>query len=220
MELNKSTIIISVISLALIFGFLYLVYFITNQPKAPVMSAGAQTVEADDHVKWSPAKKHLLVEYSDLQCPACKAFHTMIKSSIENDPEITKNITFVYRHFPLSQAHPYAYEAAYAAEAAGNQNKFFEMTDLMFETQDSWKDEGNSKGFFNNLAKQLKLDEEKFKADMASSEVRNRVSKDYQSGIVGTVNSTPTFYLDGEKLVNITSFDDFKKLLQETAKAK
>lgn len=211
MEFNKNTIIITVLSIIFIFGFLMLAYTLTNTNNSEVFEA-AKNIEKDDHVKWSKENKHMLVEYSDLQCPACKAYHTMIKTTIENT-DIPKKVTFVYRHFPLAQ-HKYSRDAAYAAEAAGEQGKFFEMSDKLFETQDDWSKSNTPGEYFTKFAKDLKLDVKKFEKDRVSAEMKNRVQNDFVTGSNVKVNSTPTFFLDGKK-ITVTSFDAFVTLLKD-----
>ncbi len=200
-----------------IIAFVTAAYYATNQPKPVVTYEQVKTVASDDHIKWSKAKKHILVEYSDLQCPACQAFHTYMKSAIETDKSITDNITFVYRHFPLIVAHPFANDAAYAAEAAAMQGKFFEMTDLQFQNQKTWAASQNPRETFRGFAEQLKLDMEKYDTDVASDAVKQRVARDVASGNEVEVAGTPTFYLDGNR-VEVASFDEFKNLLVDTAK--
>jgi protein-disulfide isomerase len=78
-----------------------------------------------------------LIEYSDFQCPACGFYFPLLKKLEE---EFGENIAIVYRHFPLSSVHPNAKFAAYAAEAAGKQGKFWEMHDLIFTNQSEWSD--------------------------------------------------------------------------------
>ncbi len=217
--MNKNTIIISIVSVLAIFGFLGLVYFATNKPAQPQVYAQVNTLAPDDHITWSKAKKNLLVEYSDLQCPACRAYHDVIKEQIESDKSITDKITLVYRHFPLTSLHVFAKDAAYSAEAAGKQGKFFEMANLMFDTQDEWENSKNShdvQEYFFGLAKELKLNLDTYQADVKSDAVKQRVQRDIDSGNAVNVQATPTFFLNGEKLDNIRSFDDFKKLLQNT----
>ncbi|MEK7495436.1 MAG: thioredoxin domain-containing protein [Patescibacteria group bacterium] len=215
--MNKNTIIISIISILGTFLLLFGVYKIINQP---VVTDFPQTRELKltDHVKWSPEKKNLLVEYSDFQCPACKNAHNILKAieaSGSADFDITEKVTFVYRHFPLSQIHNKANVAAYAAEAAGIQNKFWEMTDLLFDNQQTWKESKNpQQEDFVNYAKELKLDLEKFKKDIDSSEVKNKVAEDLREADQMRVDSTPTFFLNGQK-VEVNSFDEFKKMLKE-----
>lgn len=215
----NNKILIAVASIVVVFGFLYGVYAFTNKPVQTDFPE-VSTVSPQDHTKWSANKKTILVEYSDLQCPACKMFHDVIKEQIESDKTIKDNVTFVYRHFPLDNAHPHARAAAYAAEAAHNQGKFFEMVDKLFATQETWAKEGNPQELFISYAKELKLDEAKFKEDMNSEAVKKRVQDDVVSGNKVDVQGTPSFYLDGKKVVNINSFEDFKKLLQDTVKNK
>lgn len=221
--LNKNTIIVSIVSIIAIFGFLFLVYSATNKgATAGKIYKEVTTVSADDHIKWSPDKKRLLVEYGDYQCPACKTYFEIIKTQIEASgsgmTDVTKNMTFVYRNYPLTNIHAHAMEAAQAAEAAGLQKKYFEMSDKLYETQEKWEGLSSATDFFLNLAKELKLDETKFKADMNSSAVKDKIQKDMVSGNAVDVRGTPSFYLDGKKLENITSFDDFKKILSEATK--
>lgn len=216
-KLLQNKTLLGVIGGVLLVLFLVVSYVLTSQPQKTFFPAAAK-VNAEDHVKWSPAKKVVLVEYSDLQCPACKTLHELIQAEIEKKPEskdITDNVTFVYRHFPLTNIHPNALKAAYAAEAAGNQGKFFEMTDLQFKTQTEWEASKDPTAYFLNLAKQLKLNTEQFQKDMNSEAVKNRVQKDIVSGGEVEVNGTPAFYVNGRKL-DVSSMDQFKQELLTT----
>ena len=223
MEMNKNTIILTVVSVVAIFGFLIGAYLLTNRPETPpdtTVHKELTQVKADDRTKWSPAKKHILVEFSDLQCPACKAFHDYIRTNIEQSKDnaaVTKTITFVYKNYPLPTVHKNAFNAAYAAEAAGRQGKFYQMADIMFDKQTEWEGSNNPMPYFENIAKQLKLDMEKYKKDVNSKEVKDKVAADQSLGDSIGVNATPTFYLDGVK-VDVNQYSDFVTLLKETGK--
>ena len=214
--MNKNIIVISIVSVLGTFLLLFGVYKLINQP---VVTDFPQTKElkSTDHIKWSSEKKNILVEYSDFQCPSCKGAHDFLKTieaSGSADFDITKKVTFVYRHFPLYQIHNKANVASYAAEAAGIQGKFWEMTNLLFENQQTWKESNNpQKEDFVNYAKELKLDIAKFKKDSDSTEVKNRVTKDLREAEQMGVNSTPTFFLNGKK-VDVNNFNEFKTLLK------
>ena len=214
--MNRNTILISIVSVLGTFLLLFGVYKLINQP---VVTDFPQTKElkSTDHIKWSSEKKNILVEYSDFQCPSCKGAHDFLKTieaSGSADFDITKKVTFVYRHFPLYQIHNKANVASYAAEAAGIQGKFWEMTNLLFENQQTWKESNNpQKEDFVNYAKELKLDIAKFKKDSDSTEVKNRVTKDLREAEQMGVNSTPTFFLNGKK-VDVNNFNEFKTLLK------
>jgi len=213
--MKKNTIALIIGGIVLLFLFLFGVYKLTNT-SSNVSYADVNNVKPTDHTKWSPEKKNVLVEYSDFQCLACKTYHDFLKpfeASSSPDFKITQKVTFVYRYFPLYQVHPNAFAASYAAEAAGKQGKFFEMGDLLFDSQDQWKNLGNPTDFYVKLAEQLKLDTEKFKTDINSSDVKKRVDDDLTTGNNVGINQTPTFFLNGKTLDNIRSFEEFKKLL-------
>ncbi|HID07204.1 MAG TPA: hypothetical protein EYP10_08645, partial [Armatimonadetes bacterium] len=172
-------------------------------------------IKKTDHITWAKDGKATLVEYSDLQCPACKTFHEILKKLEATDsayPEIVKNIKLVYRHFPLTSIHKNALKAAFAAEAAGEQGKFFEMVDLLFETQEQWSDLDNPTDHFVNLAQKLKLNIEKFKKDINSEKIKQKVYSDMRSGEKLKIFGTPTFFLNGKKLEFKTPQEFIEKL--------
>ena len=211
--MSRNQIIIGLVSLIVLFIFLFVAYTLTNKPEN-LLFPEVTKILPSDHVKWAKDKKNILVEYSDLQCPACKSFHDIIKSEIETDKSITSKVTLVYRHFPLYQTHPYAEKAAFAAEAAAMQNKFFEYTDKLFLNQENWSTGKDIDKKFDMYASELKLDIQKFKKDINSQTVKNKVQADAASGDKFQVNATPTFYLNGEKLNSVRSFEEFVQLLK------
>lgn len=216
----KNTILYTVVSVLLVVGFLFAAYKFTGTSPTPTLFPEVSKLAPDDHLKWSKEKKHILVEYSDLQCPACKNFHDYIVQDLETPRDgqidVTKSITFVFRHFPLSDIHDHAQEAAWAAEAAGMQGKFFEYTNALFDRQTEWEKPPDIKNYFISVAKELKLDTDKFTKDMDSNEVKDRVERDYRNGIKFQVNATPTFYLDGKKIDSVRSFEEFREILEKT----
>lgn len=162
------------------------------------------------------SKKVSLVEYGDFQCPACASFHPIIKQVAEKYKE---EIEFQFRNFPLSQIHPNARAASRAAEAAGKQNKYWEMHDLLYEQQDQWSSAQNAVPIFESYANELKLDIEKFKTDYASTEINSIINADFAEGQKLGVDSTPTFFLQGKKLNPApTSVDEFSKVIDEAIK--
>jgi protein-disulfide isomerase len=220
-SVNTRNILLGIGSLAALFALLYGVYSLSNQTTEPGKQyKEAMTIKASDRTTWSPDKKILLVEYSDLQCPACKNFHNVLKPySQAGTPQnkLAQKITLVYRHFPLEQTHEWARQAAAAAEAAHIQGKFFPMADLLFENQSSWEKLKDPTDTFLGFAKDLKLDLGKFKADMKSEAVQKLIDEDIKSGNNVGVNATPTFYLNGRK-IEITSIAQFQELLTEATK--
>lgn len=161
--------------------------------------------------------KVTLVEYSDFQCPACKAYEDIVKQI--RDSYSSEELKFVYRHFPLRSIHPNADIAAQAAEAAGEEGKFWEMKSLLFEKQSEWEKEKDPKGLFGAYAKSLGIDVGKFDEDLKSDDdSKERVEKDYQSGVALDIASTPTFILNGVIIKNPQSVDEFKALIDAELK--
>lgn len=181
--------------------------------------AGTQTVKyvkppkinENDQVKGNRLASVIVVEYSDFQCPACKFYHPLIKQLTD---EYKDEIAFVYRHFPLGQ-HKNAKASAYAAEAAGLQGKYWEMSDLLFDNQEDWSEKSEAPEIFKTYAKKLELNLDRYNKDIQSSSVKEKVEKDRLGGESISVNATPTFYLNGIKLKNIRSYDDFKQAIEE-----
>ncbi|PRY11306.1 thioredoxin-like protein [Pontibacter ummariensis] len=133
-----------------------------------------------------------LVEYGDYQCPHCAQAHPLVKQLLEEKGD---QVRFVYRNFPLSQSHAMAKPAAQAAEAAGQQGKFWEMHDMIFENQKQLDQDS-----LNKFAESLDLDVGKFSKDKESEEVASKVEEDFESGIRSGVNGTPSFFINGERL--------------------
>lgn len=171
----------------------------------------SEPVSEDDQRLGSMTAPLTLVEYSDFQCPACGFMHPIVKQLRQ---EFGGDLQFVYRHFPLTASHPNAEAAAKAAEAAGKQGKFWEMHDLLFETQDQWAKDATPEVFFSDLANIVGLDLAQFKKDFGSKEIEKAVAKDVRSGTAGRIQATPTFFLNGQYLQHPTSFEQFRGLIQ------
>jgi len=155
-----------------------------------------------------------LVEWSDFQCPACGYYFSVIK---ELDNKFGDRISFEYRHFPLKQIHSNAMMASQAAESAGLQSKFWEMHDKLFEKQKDWSNM-NKTEFEQALAgyaEEISLDVDKFKADLVSKEITGKVEASYISATKNKINSTPTFFLNGNKISNPRTLDEFSKIIQD-----
>jgi protein-disulfide isomerase len=132
-----------------------------------------------------------LVEYGDYECPYCGMAHPVVKRA---QRELKNQLRFVFRNFPLAEAHPHARLAAQAAEAAGAQGKFWEMHDMLFEHQDALEVED-----LVGYATALGLDTQKFTRDLADGTYAKRVRDDFRSGVKSGVNGTPTFFINGAR---------------------
>ncbi len=156
------------------------------------------------HIKGNSEAVVSLVEYSDFQCPACSAAQPVVKDVLN---EFGDSIKFEYKHFPLPM-HPLALPASRAAEAAGQQGKFFEFHDMLFENQKAWSNSANPNAIFIQYAEEIGLDVQKFRQHMNASLLVDRIESNRKEGYEMGVTGTPTFFLNGEKM-EITSFNDF-----------
>jgi len=152
-----------------------------------------------------------VVKYSDYQCPACGyyvAFEQRLKEELGDTVSITT------KHFPLSM-HAYAQVASRSAEAARKQGKYLEMHYKIFEGQPQWS-KGNAEAIFIGYAEELGLDVETFKRDMNSAEMNRIVMEDRKEGRDMGVNSTPTYYINGNKVQsNPQTYPAFKALVTQ-----
>jgi NhaA family Na+:H+ antiporter len=131
------------------------------------------------------------VEYGDYQCQHCRRAHSIVQDLQER---LGDRFCYVFRHFPISTAHPNAQHAAEAAEAAAAQGRFWEMHDYLYDHQDSLDDE-----HLIQYAAELGLDSERFERELNEHVYADRVREDFLSGVRSGVNGTPTFYINGER---------------------
>jgi protein-disulfide isomerase len=187
---------------------------------ANVLPASEQSGNIADHVFGKTDSKVIFTEYGDFQCPGCGGMHPTVKALTE---KYEGQLTFVFRNFPITTAHPNARAAAAAAEAAGLQGKYWEMHNKLFEGQDSWQDlkVAQRTDFFVGYARELGLSEDKFKTDLASTSVGQKISFDQALARKDKVNSTPTFYLNGQQIPQATWGDQAKleKAITDALKA-
>ncbi len=159
-------------------------------------------VRNNSHFLGSQNAKVTIVEFSDFQCPACKAAQPTVTAVLQKYKD---KIRFVYREFPLP-SHEFGMIAAQGAEAAGLQGKFWEMHDKLFE-----KSPDLSKDKLISYAMELGLDPAKFAADLDSDAVRQIVLDDQADGNKASLEVTPTFFINGTKFDGGMSLDEFSK---------
>jgi protein-disulfide isomerase len=139
---------------------------------------------AEDHIRGA-AEAPLVIEYADFECPYCAALHLRLKD---------RPVRHVFRHFPVRSSHPRAWAAASAAEAAALQGRFWEMHDALFADQSRLEDP-----HLWDRARRLDLDLGRFDADRRSDAVKQRVRRDFTSGVRAGVVTTPTLFAEGER---------------------
>lgn len=142
-----------------------------------------------DHFRGPVDAVVTLVEYGDYQCPHCAAAHIVLKTIL---PQVGDAVRYAFRHFPMSTVHPYAELAAEAAEAAGSQNSFWDMHDVLFTNQHQLDAQS-----LLSYAGALALDIGRFGTELAGHKHMPKVSDDFMSGVRSGVNGTPTFFING-----------------------
>ncbi|HEV7699612.1 MAG TPA: thioredoxin domain-containing protein [Pyrinomonadaceae bacterium] len=142
----------------------------------------------------SAAASVTLEEFADFQCPQCAAKHPVMN---EIKSMYGSRIHFIFRDYPLDiPAHDKSYEAAVAADAAGMQNKFWEMQNLLFTNQKAWTSDPNYKQVWKEYGTRIGLDVDKWENDMLGIASKARVDADKKRGQAIGVNSTPTLYIN------------------------
>jgi len=185
-------------------------------PKSNQPSPTAGNSAAPNQPSPAPTKPNVKVsspvvleEYGDYQCPPCGQLYPDLKQ-IEH--EYGNQVQIVFHHFPLTKLHKNAMVAAHAAEAARNQNKFWEMHDRLYRNQKEWSELDDPRPIFLSYARQLSLNVDQLKQDMESNQADQRISADIQRGQSQGVTGTPTVFLDGHMLrYEATNLDGLRR---------
>ncbi len=174
--------------------------FATNIANAPAPNSTPATAQPSDNTG-SPkpnvkvSSPVVLEEYGDYQCPPCGQLYPDLK---QLEKEYGSQLQIVFHHFPLTKIHKNALMAARTAEAARDQNKFWEMHDRLYRNQKEWSDLDDPTSVFTGYARELGLNIEKFKSDLVSNSTDQRISADMQRGSGLGVTGTPTVFLDSQ----------------------
>jgi protein-disulfide isomerase len=159
-----------------------------------------------DHIEGRASARLTLVEFGDYQCPYCAAAYPIVKR-LQRD--LGSKLRFVFRNFPLIQAHPCAMAAAEAAEAAALQGKFWEMHDVIYENQDQL-----DPSILPLWAQQLRLDVNEFRKAIKDGLVTQRIKDDRKSGIRSGVNGTPCLFINGVRFDGAADYEQLREALE------
>jgi len=154
------------------------------------------------------AAKVKVVEFSDFQCPACRAAHGLVGDLIKME-----GVKVIYRYLPLASIHKNAQKSAEAAEAANAQGKFWEFGNMLFEQQDEWAELDGEAAIekWGEYAGSLGMDGEKLKNEVKDGIYKGLVSSDYQEALRLRIQATPTFFVNGRQVAT----SDLLKTVQE-----
>jgi protein-disulfide isomerase len=148
------------------------------------------------HVRGNPNAPVTLEEFADFQCPSCGAYYPELKKI---EAEFGDKLRVIFRERPLVPPHDHALMAAQAAEAAGLQDRFWEMHDKLYENQTAWSEAKDLVPVFVDYAKQIGLDTDRFMKDLNGEKVATRIFQDGKRVHFLNINSTPTFFVNGKE---------------------
>lgn len=131
-----------------------------------------------------------MIEFSDYQCPFCKRFFETTLPTLKAEYIETGKVRYVFRDFPLDQIHPQARKAAEAAHCAGDQGKYWEMHDLLFQSQQALQVES-----LKTHARSLRLKGTAFDSCLDRGTYAGEVQKDFDDGVAAGVRGTPSFFI-------------------------
>jgi protein-disulfide isomerase len=157
-------------------------------------------------VKGNPSAKITLVEFADYECPHCKRFQPVLRQIID---EFHDSVKLYFKHYPLPQ-HTNARLAAEAAVAAQKQGKFWQFQDRLWDKQDEL-----TPAEIEKVAKETGLDVAKFRQDLASEAVKNRVQKDRADGAAAGLQATPTLYINGREYTDARDTDSLREWIKD-----
>lgn len=193
---------------------------VSSIDEGKIIAASEQNGNIADHVFGSTDQKVTLIEYGDFQCPACGSAYPNVKEVTETYKD---KVTFIFRNLPLTSIHPNARAAAAAAEAAGLQGMYWNMHDELYQNQNDWSNAASDKrlSYFETYAKTAGVkDIEKFKADMNSKGVNDKLNFDLALSKKIGASATPTILLNGKKIESDvwSDKDKFKKEVEAATK--
>jgi len=148
-------------------------------------------VGPDDHIQGNPKAPITLVEYGDYECPACGLAYPIVKAVQKH---FGRDLRFIFRYFPLAQAHPNAESAAETAEWAASHRRFWEMHDALYENQTML-----GLPLYLALANALQLPEVELSVALENRIFHPKVRADFMGGVRSGVNGTPTFFINGRR---------------------
>jgi protein-disulfide isomerase len=180
------------------------------QSESPATSQTATLTPGGGHFRGPESARLTLVEFGDYQCPSCGAYHPVVQELLRRFP---KDLRLEFHHYPLISIHPNAMAASLAVEAAGEQGKYWEMHDLVFDHQEEWSRSPNPEPNFLALANQIGLDPNKFMQSMRSPATQDRVLQDVVRARDAHVEAVPTFFIDGQMVDRPASLNEFMNVI-------
>ena len=181
------------------------------RPPGPDPSREYKIELGDAPVRGPSNAEVTIVQWSDFQCPFCNRVGPTLQ---QIEKEYGDSVRIVFKHLPL-EIHPEARGAHAAAEAAHRQGKFWAMHDRIFANQRDLRVET-----LEGYAKEIGLDLDRYRKDVASADVRNAIEQDLAQAQALGVTGTPSFFINGRNLSGAQPFPNFKRAIDEALEAK
>lgn len=183
-------------------------------PETPLSDADWQKILENPAAEKGPKNAEVtIVEFTDYQCPFCGRHFQ------DTDPQIQENyvdsgkVRYVIRDLPLP-FHANANVAAQAARCAGDQNKYWEMHDVLFNNQTAWGEQSDPKATFTTYAQQIGVNTGTFDSCMTSEKYKEAVDADLALATQVGANATPTFYINGQPVVGAQPYSAFETAIE------
>ncbi len=176
----------------------------TKEAHSPIETVSdVATIKIASPVRGTETAPVTIEEFSDFQCPFCARSVATLKQILETHPA---QVRWIFRHFPVFASHPNAPAIHLFSVAAGEQNRFWEMHDLLFENQDRLSPDD-----LLGHARRLNLDLDRFNASLRDRSLMNKIEADYNEGVQRGVRATPTFFVNGRKIEGAIPYPLFKR---------
>ncbi len=188
----------------------------SDASRPSIANVSATPLKAEGHLLGNPNAPVQILEFADFGCPHCAEFATI------TEPDVRKRIvdaglaSYRFLDFPLGNF-PNSVAASNAAACAGDQNKFWEMHDKLFEGQPDWDNESNPKGIFEAYAKALGLDMKTWDACYGSQKHMPEINANHDEGMRRHVESTPTFVIGTRQIPGAIPYDMLKAYVDTAA---
>jgi len=216
-KIKRFTIWTGIVIVFLLVGFVLFQSITSPSPQTSTQTINIAPVSSRDITEGNSKAKVTLIEYADFQCPACAAYHSLVDQLLK---DYKNKIFYVYRIFPLTDAHQNALISAQAAYAAYQQGKFFQYDDLLFNKQATWENLTNPTNVFADYAKSLNLDLNKFQTDINSSQTKKYVQDSKNEALNEGILQTPSFFINGHLITNPSDYAGFKQLIDDALSKK
>ena len=173
----------------------------------PTQVAIEQLIDANDPTLGNPEAELIIVEFSDFQCPFCKASFPIIREFVAKHQD---DVFFIYKDFPIEDIHPLATKLAEAGQCAHEQELFWPLHDSLFQNQDDVE----SVEDVYVLAQRVGIDVSDLRTCVESGAQAQEVQQDLQIGALNGAIGTPTFFVNGHRLTGVVPLSTWEQILQ------